>query len=301
MKISTTHLETLVWIARLGSFRAAAERLNLTQPTISMRIRELEEQVGGPLFDRRSYRARLTPRAGEILDYAGQILGLADRMTRKSTSPPRLSGPIRLGVADTFALTYLPALLLKIEREHPEAQIELVVDFSANLDAALDRGALDVAVLTAPTPGPLIHMEKLVDLPLKWFAAPQLGTPDRVLTPLDLRTYPIITNPRPSHLLRTIREWFAQGRTEPKRLHTCTSLTIMIRLTCAGVGISLLPAALLSREIAAREVLALRTRPSIPTHTLWMAYRRDMPGLDLGVFYDLVRPLVRAGGGKSSR
>ena len=294
MKFSTTHLETLVWIARLGSFRAAAERLNLTQPTVSMRIRELEEQVGGPLFDRNSYRARLTPRARDVLGYAGQILSLADQMTRQANARPQLNGPVRLGVADTFALTYLPDLLLKIEKEHPDAQIELVVDFSANLDAALDRGEIDVAVLTAPTAGPLIHVEKLIDLPLKWFAAPQLGVPDRVLTPSDLRAYPIITNPRPSHLLRTIREWFAEDRTEPKRLHTCTSLTIMIRLACAGVGISLLPAVLLENEIKTGQVRVLRTRPSIPTHTLWMAYRRDMPGLDLGVILELVRPLLRA-------
>ena len=78
------HLETLVWIARLGSFRAAAARLHLTQPTISMRVRELEAQVGVALFDRRSYRARLTPRGREVVGYAEQILGLADRIDRKS-------------------------------------------------------------------------------------------------------------------------------------------------------------------------------------------------------------------------
>ena len=60
MRLRLDQLEAVFWIARLGSFRAAAERLNLTQPTVSMRIRELEEQVGGPLFDRNSYRARLS-------------------------------------------------------------------------------------------------------------------------------------------------------------------------------------------------------------------------------------------------
>ncbi|MBI3707213.1 MAG: LysR family transcriptional regulator [Proteobacteria bacterium] len=292
MRMSMGHLETLVWIARLGSFRAAAARLHLTQPTISMRVRELEAQVGVALFDRRSYRARLTPRGREVVGYAEQILGLADRMTRQSPGRRRLSGPIRLGVADSFALTCLPDLLLQIEKHHPEAQIEVVVDFSANLDAALQRGTLDIAMLTAPTPSPVIHVEKLIDLPLKWVASPRLGLPDRILTPADLRAYPIITNPSPSHLFGTIRGWFAKGRAEPKRLNTCNSLTIMIQLAAAGFGVSLLPVGLLQREIASGKLRALRTRPGIAPHPAWIAYRRDTPGQDLEVICELARPLV---------
>ena len=77
MRISLDQVEALVWIARLGSFRAAAHQLNVSQPAISGRIRELERQLGGSLFHRDDYRPRLTDLGMQTVRHAEQILTLA--------------------------------------------------------------------------------------------------------------------------------------------------------------------------------------------------------------------------------
>src|SRR4051794_9502488 len=126
MRVQTGQLEALVWIARLGSFRAAASQLGLTQPTISMRIRELERLLDTDLFERASRRATLTEHGRALVAHAERIVGLAEQMETAATSRPVQHGPIRLGAADTFALTCLPLLLARVEQLLPELRVQLV-------------------------------------------------------------------------------------------------------------------------------------------------------------------------------
>ena len=103
MKIQTNQLDALRWIARLGSFRAAAARLNVSQPTVSMRVRELERLLGAILFDRSGQRAVLTEAGRDLVRYAERILTLAEEMELRSAGAMTIDAPLRMGAADTFA------------------------------------------------------------------------------------------------------------------------------------------------------------------------------------------------------
>ena len=94
----------IVDFADLGSFRAAAKRLSVTQPTVSMRIRELEHSLDTPLFDRSSYRPQLTANGREILKYAQRMMALMRDMRACALDGAGVVGTIRLGAADSFAL-----------------------------------------------------------------------------------------------------------------------------------------------------------------------------------------------------
>jgi len=292
MRLNLTQLEALLWIDRLGGFRAAAAKLNLSQPAISMRVRELERAVGSPLFVRRGPRARLNALGREVASYAESLVAMAKELERRVASPRALHGPIRMGVADSFALSHLPELLVRIERDYPGAWVELDVDYSANLNARLHRGEVDLAILTAPTPAPTVHAEPLMDLKLRWVASPRLTLPEGLLRPRDLRDFPIITNPRPSHLFASIQEWFIAGGCQPSRLNTCNSLTILMRLAAAGFGVGLAPSAILGDDITRGRLRVLRTEPEIQSHPLAIAYRRDTDQ-DLGLIRDMILTLVR--------
>ena len=99
MRIQPSHLETLLWIDRLGRFRAAAEHLKLTQPAVSMRMRELERVVGAALFRREGQTVRVTARGRELVAYAEQLMALSreaapplcptPRSSKRSTAMPR--------------------------------------------------------------------------------------------------------------------------------------------------------------------------------------------------------------------
>src|SRR3954453_10932512 len=216
MRVQTGQLEALVWIARLGSFRAAAARLGVTQPSISMRIRELERVLDITVFERVRNRAVLTQGGRALVATAERIVSLAEQMEREGTRRPLHHGPIRFGAADTFALTCLPLFLSRVEQLVPDLRVQLQIDYSANLNARLQRGELDMAVLTGPVAsmtnnGAPIAAEHLAHLPLAWVGSPRLALPtDRPLLPADLRSYTILTNPPPSHLCTMIVAWFGQ-------------------------------------------------------------------------------------------
>src|SRR5439155_1536657 len=168
---------------------------------------------------------------------------------------------------------------------------EIRVDFSVLLNESLHAGDLDIAVLTAPAPGPLVTVEPLVDHELRWVASPKLALGKGTLKPADLAAVPIITNPNPSNLYTSITGWFAAAGVQPVRIHTCNSLVIMTRLALEGAGISLLPIAILRKEIRSGALRALTVAPKIPAHRLAVAYRRDAPGPGLRTLSQMIQEL----------
>jgi DNA-binding transcriptional LysR family regulator len=289
MKLTLSQLEALFWVARLGSVRAAATRLSVTQPALSLRIKDLEATLGGKLLNRTSYRATLTALGLEIAQQAERMLDIAERIGDRVTPTSDMRGLIRVGSTDTFAARYLPALLIDIEKNHPQAQIEVVVEFSVSLNAKLLRGELDVAVLTPPNLSPLLEFEKLIDLPHCWVGTPTRLGKIRTATPAALVAMPIITHPPPSLLFETIHGWFASANLTPARVNTCSSLFITKSLTCEGIGISLLPVEIVRNEVRSGKLRQLSARPLIPSNTLYMSYRRDTPQRNVRVFLQRVR------------
>jgi DNA-binding transcriptional LysR family regulator len=294
MRFTLAQLEALLWVVRLGSFRSAATRLNLTQPAISVRVRELEAAAGGKLFLKGSYRAKPTPLGREMAAHAEKVVAACEELEGSFAAGEALRGPIRIGVADSFAMICLPELMRRIESRFPEVRAEIRVDFSVLLNESLQAGDLDIAVLTAPTPTPLVTLEPLVAHSLHWVSSPRLDLGRGPFRPADFAAVPIITNPNPSNLYRSITDWFTAAGVQPSRIITCNSLVIMTRLAREGTGISLLPVAILRAQIGSGALRILRVAPRIPAHQLAVAYRRDAPGQGLRTLSQMIAELARA-------
>ena len=292
MRPRLDQLEALLWISKLGSFRSAARKLRLSQPAVSSRIRELESQLGISLLDRSRHRPRITAEGLEVLRHAEQMIGLAENFRTRFGERDRLPKSIRMGAADSFALTYLSPLLARLAELHPGTHIDLEVGFSTHLDRKLQAGELDIAFLTAPTANSSVSVEPLLTLEVAWLASPKLELHGRRLGPADLFQRPIITNPGPSHLYSTIHEWFAGAGLVPQRLNTCTSLTIVAKLTADGIGISALPPALVRRELARSQLVRLTAAPELPFHYISVGYRVWTEQGDLAPIANLAHSLV---------
>ncbi len=293
MKVQTNQLDALRWIARLGSFRAAATRLNVSQPTISMRIQELERLLGATLFDRSGQRAVLTETGRDLVRYADRIVTLAEEMEQRSAGGMAIEATLRMGAADTFALTCLSPLVTQIEHQFPTLRVDLQIDYSFHLNRGLQKGDLDIAFLTGPVEQAGVQVEHLVRLPLAWVASPQLGLPNRVLEPGDLLATAVICNPAPSHLYRAAHEWFAAADYLPERITTCNNLTIMARLAAAGHGVAMLPTAILRTEFELGALRPLRTDPVAGSHDLLFAWRPTLSPVIVGAVRDTAAQLVR--------
>src|SRR5437879_13313492 len=122
-----------------------------------------------------SYRAKPTPVGRERAAQAEQVMEAGEQLAGRLTGAEELRGPIRIGVADSFAMVCLPELMRRIESRFPQVRAEIRVDFSVLLNESLHAGDLDIAVLTGPAQGPLVTVEPLIDHELRRVAAPKLA------------------------------------------------------------------------------------------------------------------------------
>jgi DNA-binding transcriptional LysR family regulator len=266
-------LETFVWLAKLRSFRLTAEKLHTTQASVSNRIASLEQDFGVKMFNRTSLGVSLTPEGTRALAYAERILKLSQQMERDVADNAVVKGTIRIGVIETIVHSLLPAFLARIHQLYPKILIELTSDTSIHLSEQLVKGNLDVSFQSIPAMAEDIQNAELCSFPMRWVASPLLGIGEEGLEVLDLCRYPIISFPRNSVPHDTLSRLLADVDAEDVHLNSIASVAAMIRLTIDGFGISVLPPAVITQELAERKLQLLEVDKPFPHLTLYATYR----------------------------
>ncbi|CAN7412861.1 LysR family transcriptional regulator [Devosia sp. LjRoot16] len=293
MRLTLAQIETFYWISRLGSFHAAARQLNVTQPSVSGRIRELELELGTALFDRWGGRARLTEAGRAIQNQAEQMLTLA-REIHDEAGSGKLRGLLRLGVVETVAHLALPGLIGALKLRRPQLRVELAVDVGAALIRQLEERQLDVVISNDSTNVEGAISRALGQIDLAWVGPVGHRLAGQVLHPADLRDEAIFTQPAQSTIGRTIRAWFDTGREAPKSLSVCNSLSVISELVAAGLGFAVITPALLSPELAAR-VVRYAAAPPIEARTLSVAALRETWSEDVEFIAEFVAEAFQQG------
>ena len=272
MRASLAQLEAFYWIARLGSFHAAARHLHITQPTVSARIAELERLLGARLFQRDRQRAELTARGRGMVDAVDRMLRLSDDIAQQGASNRSLRGLLRLGAAESVALLALPQLMPRLVADYPDLKVALTLDVSSELSRKLNAGELDMAILTDPRVNDAISVEQVGRIELAWMASSRFKLPRREIRPADLRMLPIYTMPSPSTIYLQMARWFAAADVEPEHVNSCNSLALLARLVVEGQGVAVLPTELVRAEIASGAIRALTTHPTVAAGIMAVAY-----------------------------
>ena len=265
-------LEAFVWITRLGSFAAAAERLNITQPTVSQRIHELEAQLGIAVFKRVGRRAHLTDHGRGLIPLAEEMMTLREEILLKVANPATMTGTVRLGVAELVALTWLPQLIDRLSSLYPGVTLELDIDLTENLWDKLHNGLLDTALLPKITERPNYEAIFLGKTPFAWMGSPSLNVPDRKLEPAEIAEWPILLLSQHSNLYRIIENWFTDAGARMQRRALCNNLNSIANLTMCGQGLSTLPPELYQTEIAQNRLCIVHTDPPLPAVDYWAVY-----------------------------
>jgi DNA-binding transcriptional LysR family regulator len=157
-------LHTFIAIVDNGSFSSAAKRIHRTQSAVSMQVRRLEEAVGCQLFERLGRSVRLTNEGEVFFDHARRIVR-AYREALSAFGSVSLEGEVTIGAPDDYAASFLPGILSRFSRLHPNVHIHLVCEPSKRLVAQVNEGSIDVALVTegeAATSGIVVHRERLV-------------------------------------------------------------------------------------------------------------------------------------------
>ena len=262
-------------IVRLGGFSAAARAHATTQPSVSRRIRDLEQHLGVALFDTRKKRATLTAKGAEFVAHAAELLGLVDSISARMTESIETAGIVRIGASETVAMTWLSSFVKSMRKEHPKVILAVDVDIVAGLISKFRSGLVDVIIVS---PAFYEHGTEVLNIgsyEYSWMASPEIDLPDRMITPNDLADFPIISLTDGSALYQLAVKWFRDHGAAPNWVNHCSSVTMVMALTEAALGISLLPASLMQDKIKSGQLRQLDVEPNFPKLNFSISYNSN--------------------------
>ena len=199
------NLNTFLKVAALQNFTQASRELGYSQSNVSAQIKQLEQEVGAPLFNRIGKNVSLTSYGEELLPYARQIVSTALKIESFLKAEGDMVGTIHVGMVDSLYELLLDSAFLSYHRRFPKVHIELTVDATAALKDRLQRGQLDMACLIDdPLPSNEWHVWDSVDVPVVIVANPQ---------------HPLANQDSVSMEELADREWILMEGTAPYTLH----------------------------------------------------------------------------------
>lgn len=255
-RLAIYHIETLLWIARLGTFRAAAERLNTTQPAISARVKEIEEQLGVDLFRREGRNMVLTARGRALVADFEPLWAGFERALFKASDFAGATGIVRLGTGEIAAATCLPAFVAAVEQDLPGVTLEIEVDLTARMLQQLLAGTSDMVFLAGPVASPGVRTTSLGSVGLVWAASQATAQAGGFKHPL-----PVWSIPEHSPIHGITRESLAGHGITPPVIRTCNNVRALVEIIRHGTGAALLPETMIRAELASGALVSVLPSP----------------------------------------
>ena len=268
-------LRTFTEVIARGSFSAAAEKLRLTQPAVSLQVRQLEKRLGVRLIERGGKRAPPTPAGAELLDHARRIdASVAAALEGMARHAGGTFGRVRIGTGATACIYLLPPVLRDLRRRFPNLEITVKTGNTAEVLKELDENALDLGLVTLPAPGRSFAVTPLLEDPFV-AVAPAEGAPlPKVLTPARLAERPLVLYEAGGNTRRVVDAWFARAGIAPTPVMDLGNVEAIKELVGAGLGCAVLPG-LAVRDAGKR--MPIVSRPLSPKlhRRLALVLRRD--------------------------
>lgn len=277
-------------LAEHGHFGHAADVCAISQPALSVQIKELEQSFGAPLLERTTRRVRLTSFGEDVLLRVREILRSVDElgdMARAAQSG--LTGRLRLGVIPTIAPYLLPALLREVKITFPDMSLMVRETMTANLLSELHAGRIDTAIVALPVSEPAF-----VEVPL-WAEEFVLVRPDTeaaapVPAPETLERERLLLLEE-GHCFRDQALSFCSLPTaRPHEGLDGSSLSTLVQMVGAGLGVTVIPEMAVPVDTPAAAVSVARFAGAQPARTIGMIWRKSSPlAAQLQELSDVVR------------
>ncbi|MCY3824820.1 MAG: LysR family transcriptional regulator [Nitrospinae bacterium] len=275
------YLDTFYWVASLGSFRAAADKLNLTQPAVSARIQVLEQDLGAEVFVRDVNKTKLTPDGRKLMGFTECLMRLEQDVLSAFLDTTDAKQTIRLGASETIIATWLPDFIVRLRQSHAKLSFDLQVDSTDNLRDALVSREIDLAFLMGPVAAATVVNHDICTYEMIFAARPDLAALKDEWKLADIAGQPVLTfaaNTKPSKQLRELLAPYSNGS---PNMTTSTSMGVIIRLAKSGMGICAVPRAVIETELQTGELTVLETDVRLPAISFTASYVSGCPGSDL--------------------
>lgn len=276
---SLRQLQYAISVAETLSFRRAAERCNVSQPSLSAQLAQMEEALGVRLFERDRRRVLITSAGREVLDRAKEILQQADdleRIAKRSADP--FDGRLRIGVIPTVSPYLLPRIAPALREAYPLLTLLWTEEKTAALLDALESGALEAAVIARETDIGDVEQELIGRDPFVLAIGKRhaLAKTSKPVTANDIRDEDVLLLDD-GHCFREQALAYCTRAKAHELEFRATSISTLAQIVAAGEGVTLLPR--LSVDVEAARA-GLKVRPfaePAPHRTIVLAWRRRSP------------------------
>src|ERR687889_1036911 len=245
-------LKAFVAIAEARTFTAAAQRTNYTQAALSMQIKQLEKEVGLPLFVRMPRRVVLTEAGERLMERARMILREHDSaLTELAELAGAKRGRLRLGSASGMvSAEALPAILRRLHKSYPHAEVSVTSGTSEELVKKIHAGELDMAFVSLPVEARSIETELLSQDQLVAVASPRHPLAgQRVISAFALAGEKLILGERGGNTRRLIDEFFAEAGLKPKVAMELSRQAAIKNMVSADMGVGIVPLSVAREDV----------------------------------------------------
>lgn len=282
--MTLTELRYVLAVVRVRHFGRAAEACHVAQPTLSVAIKKLEEELGVMLFERGGGgEITVTPAGEHVAEQAAQIFELVDGIKDVAASArDELTGPLRLGMIYTIAPYLLPLLIPQLHAQAPRMPLLLEENYTRVLTEKMRKGELDAMIIATPAeePGllalPLYEEPFVVAMPTRhaWCDKREIASLD-----LEAETLLLLGS---GHCFRdqVLQACPALNRSASGLARTLqgSSLETIRHMVASGVGVTVLPCTAVRSHPASDDLLAIRPFAApVPNRQVVLAWRRNFP------------------------
>ena len=280
LNISMRHLRYFDALARHRHFGRAAKACAISQPALSVQIKELEENLGAPLFERGGRQIRLTS-LGEVFEArVREILRAVDELDDLARSASSsFTGRLRIGVIPTIAPYLLPAIIRELTRRYPRLDLRPREAVTQKLLDDLGEGRLDTAILALPVAEPTLREITLFREEFVLVRSPEEA--QKPVPCADMLREMRLLLLEEGHCFRDQAISFCRMATSPPRdLIEGSSLATLVQMVASGIGVTLIPEMAVPVETRSADVSVARLAAPRPTRTVGMVWRRTHPLAD---------------------
>ena len=279
--MTLTELRYIVALAREHHFGRAADKCNVSQPTLSVAVKKLEDELGVALFERSSGDVRVTPIGAQVVAQAERTLAEAVRVAEiAAAGKDPLTGPLRLGVIYTIGPWLLPALVPRVKARAPQMPLYIAEGYTENLLDRLKSAELDVLVLALPIEEPGLVVQPVYDEAFRTLvpvAHPWASL--KSLRPEQLLDEPLLMLGAGNCFRDQVLDLCARAsRGESPQVLEGSSLETIRHMVSSGVGVTVMPAS--SVDGIADDDALLRVKPftdPTPSRRVGLVWRSSFP------------------------
>ena len=273
--IKLDQLRTFATVIDLGSFSAAAERLRLSQPAVSLQVRQLEKRLGVRLIERVGRRATPTAAGTELIDHATRIdAAVSTALDGMAAHASGALGRVRIGTGATACIYLLPPALRDLRRRHPSLEITVRTGNTADVLKSLEENTLDIGFVTLPAPGRMFEVTPVLEDSFVAIDAADGDPLPKTVTPAVLAKRPVVLYEAGGNTRRVVDEWFARAGIALTPVMDLGNVEAIKELVGAGLGCAVLPGSAV-RDAGPRAPIVARPLSPKLHRTLALVMRRD--------------------------